>query len=148
MAANSRFAMATHIMTSLALHFDEIVNSAYLASSLNTNSVVVRRILGTLHRAGLLETLAGRSGGARLSKKPSSISLYDIFAAVDEENLFSYNPNDPNKKCPLSCQMKSVLEPIFDSANEALAQYLKRVRLSELVSQTNKKIELSQKDRK
>jgi Rrf2 family protein len=148
MAANSRFAMATHIMTSLAFHSDEIVSSAYLASSLNTNSVVVRRILGALHRAGLLETLAGRSGGARLSQKPSSISLYDIFAAVDEENLFSYNPNDPNKKCPLSCQMKSVLEPIFDSANEALAQYLKRVRLSELVSQTNKKIEHSQKDRK
>ncbi len=139
MAANSRFAMATHIMTSLALHSEEVVSSAYLASSLNTNAVVVRRILGHLQKAGLLETLSGRSGGARLSQKPSSISLYDVFAAVDEENLFSYNPNDPNKKCPLSCQMKSVLEPIFEAANQALAHNLKRVRLSELVSQTNKK---------
>src|SRR4051812_31118146 len=110
MAANSRFAMATHIMTALSLCSDEKMNSTELASSLNTNPVVVRRILSDLQKAGLLHTQAGRAGGATLARKPSAISLHDVFQAVDDGELFAYNPNDPNKKCSLSCVMKSVLE--------------------------------------
>jgi Rrf2 family protein len=132
MAANSRFAMATHIMTALAVEDDKL-NSTYLADSLNTNPVVVRRILSELQKAGLLETEAGRTGGARLAKKPHAISLYDVYAAVDDGNLFAYNPNDPNKKCTLSCKMKSVLSPVFDAAGEALASKLRKIRLSDLV---------------
>ncbi len=132
MAANSRFAMATHIMTALAVKQDKL-NSTFLADSLNTNPVVVRRILSELHKAGLLETEAGRSGGARLAKKATAISLYDVYAAVDDGDLFAYNPNDPNKKCSLSCKMKSVLAPVFDAANSALAEKLKKIKLSDLV---------------
>lgn len=134
MAANSRFAMATHIMTALAVADDKL-SSTYLADSLNTNPVVVRRILGELQKAGLLETEAGRTGGARLVKDPNVISLYDVYAAVDDGELFAYNPNDPNKKCTLSCKMKSVLSPIFDAACDALAEKLKKIRLSELVNE-------------
>lgn len=146
MAANSRFAMATHIMTALALSEDELLTSTYLADSLNTNPVVVRRILGDLHKAGLLETLTGRSGGARLAKKAEAISLYEIYAAVDEGELFAYNPNDPNKKCALSCEMKSVLEPIFETAHRSLADSLKKVRLSEVVGRISKRCALSDRD--
>jgi Rrf2 family protein len=134
MAANSRFAMATHILTALAVENDKL-SSTYLADSLNTNPVVVRRILSELAKAGLLETEAGRTGGARLAKKPEAISLYDVYAAVDDGELFAYNPNDPNKKCALSCKMKSVLSPVFEAACGALADKLKKIRLSELVSE-------------
>lgn len=134
MAANSRFAMATHIMTALAVK-QEKLNSSYLADSVNTNPVVVRRILSELQKAGLLETEAGRNGGARLAKKPNLITLYDVYAAVDDGELFAYNPNDPVRHCKLSCKMKSVLAPIFESASSALAEKLKKVKLSDLVSE-------------
>jgi DNA-binding IscR family transcriptional regulator len=94
---------------------------------------VVRRILSELQKAGLLLTDAGRTGGAYLAKKPSAISLYDIYSAVDDNDLFAYNPNDPNHECALSCKMKSVLEPVFSAANDALAGKLKKIKLSELV---------------
>lgn len=136
MAANSRFAMATHIMTALALENGKL-NSGYLAESLNTNPVVVRRILSELQKAGLLTTEAGRSGGARLARKASAITLYDVYAAVDVGDLFAYNPNDPNKQCPLSCKMRSVLSPVFDAANLALADKLKNIKLSALVDQVD-----------
>jgi Rrf2 family protein len=132
MAANSRFAMATHIMTALAVRQDKLTSN-YLADSLNTNPVVVRRILSDLQKAGLLETESGRMGGARLARKPSSISLYDVYSAVNDEGLFAYNPNDPNKKCALSCKMKSVLSPVFDAASDALAERFKKIKLSDLV---------------
>lgn len=128
--------MATHIMTALAVEQDKL-NSTYLADSMNTNPVVVRRILSELQKAGLLETEAGRSGGARLAKKANTISLYDVYAAVDEGDLFAYNPNDPNKKCALSCKMKSVLSPVFSAANDALAEKLKKIKLSDLVEEVD-----------
>jgi Rrf2 family protein len=130
--ANSRFAMATHIMTALAAR-QERLSSTYLASSLNTNPVVVRRILSELQKAGLLATESGRTGGATLAKKPNTITLFDIYKAVDAGDIFAYNPNDPNKKCELSCKMKSVLEPVFESVGQALAQKLKKIRLSDVV---------------
>jgi Rrf2 family protein len=136
--ANSRFAMATHIMTALASRKEKL-NSTHLAESLNTNPVVVRRILSELQKAGFLITEAGRSGGATLAKKPSTITMFDIYNAVDEGQIFSYNPNDPNKKCALSCKMKSVLTPVFEAANEALAQKLKKIRLSEIVEEIETK---------
>jgi len=134
MAANSRFAMATHIMTALAVK-EEKTNSNYLASSLNTNPVVVRRILSELQKAGLISTEAGRNGGAVLAKRANSITLYDVYAAVDEGDLFAYNPNDPNKTCSLSCKMKSVLAPVFNAATSALAEKLKKIKLSDLVEE-------------
>ena len=132
MAANSRFAMATHIMTALAVK-EEKTNSTYLASSLNTNPVVVRRILSELQKAGLINTESGRNGGAVLAKRANAITLFDVYSAVDEGELFAYNPNDPNKTCSLSCKMKHVLSPVFDAASEALAEKLKKIKLSDLV---------------
>lgn len=134
MAANSRFAMATHIMTALAVK-EEKTTSSYLASSINTNPVVVRRILSELQKAGLVNTESGRNGGAVLAKRPAGITLFDIYAAVDEGELFAYNPNDPNKTCSLSCKMKSVLAPVFSAANSALAEKLKKIKLSDLVEE-------------
>ncbi|MBX3020091.1 MAG: Rrf2 family transcriptional regulator [Bdellovibrionales bacterium] len=138
--ANSRFAMATHIMTAVALHGDDdLMNSGELADSLNTNPVVVRRILSDLQKAGLIQTQAGRSGGAWLARKPEAINLHEIFAAVDDGELFAYNPNDPNKTCSLSCEIKSVLEPVFKAASSALAESLMSVRLSQLTEVLSKK---------
>jgi Rrf2 family protein len=150
MAANSRFALATHIMTSLAAHAgannmrgspqEESLSSSYLGSSANTNPVVIRRILGDLQKAGLVQTCPGKSGGASLAKKPQQINLLDIYLAVDDGHLFAFNPNSPNKECPLSCAMKSVLAPVFQSAEGALHKDLKKIKLSELVEQLVKSI--------
>lgn len=134
MAANSKFAMAVHVMVALTLDEDELLSSSYLAESLNTNAVVVRRILSDLQKAGLLETQSGRAGGARLRKPARSISLHDVYRAVDEGQVFAYNPNDPNKKCPLSCQMKTALEPVFALASDALAESLGSIKLSEVAA--------------
>lgn len=146
MAANSRFAMATHIMTAVALHSeDDLMNSTELADTLNTNPVVVRRILSDLQKAGLVATQAGRSGGAWLARKADTITLHEIFSAVDDGELFAYNPNDPNKGCSLSCEMKAVLAPIFEAANSALAGALGEVRLSYLTDKLAKKCSAKKK---
>lgn len=133
--SNSRLAVATHIMTGIALHQDEgPVNSDYLASSVNTNPVVVRRIIQDLVKAGLLTGKAGKGGGSTLAKPAHKIDLYQIYQAVHKNSIFEYNPNDPNKSCPLSCKMKSILQPVFANVDHGLAKSLKDVKISDLMT--------------
>ena len=51
MAANSQFAVAVHILTLLARKSDEHVKSSCIADSVNTNPVVIRRLMGQLGQA-------------------------------------------------------------------------------------------------
>ncbi|SPP64153.1 putative transcriptional regulator, BadM/Rrf2 family [Nitrospira lenta] len=132
--------MATHIMTALGLRRNEVINSTYLARSLNTNPVVVRRILGELRKAGLVHTHAGRSGGSELAQSPQSITLYEIFSAVEDSGLFAYNPNDPNRQCALSCEIKSVLTPVFLSVTNAVSERLKGINLADLIAKLARKM--------
>ena len=65
---NQQFTFAVHIMTALAFSPEEVIGSQTLAASVNTNPVVVRRLLLALRRARLIETFTGKHGGARLRK--------------------------------------------------------------------------------
>lgn len=136
MSANSRFAVATHVLTSLALAVEAspeaLVTSEDLARSVNTSPVVVRRILGLLRKAGLVQAHTGRGGGATLARPAARITLLDIHRAVDEPMLFAMNPNRPNPACEVSCRMKDVLGPVFDDAERAVEARLSKVRLSQL----------------
>src|SRR5277367_4251746 len=86
---SSRFAVATHVLLALSLHRGERLSSAALATTVNTNPVVIRRLLGALQRAGLVETTAGKTGGTELSREPSAITLRDVYEAVNEGELFA-----------------------------------------------------------
>ena len=138
MPANSRFAVATHVLTSLALVAeddpDARLTSEDLAASVNTSPVVVRRLIGRLQAAGLVVAQTGRGGGTALARPAAKISLLDIQRAVDEPVLFGLNPNQPNPQCDVSCRMKDVLGPVFADAERAAAARLAKVRLSTLVA--------------
>lgn len=132
--ANSRFAVATHIITGIALKAEEgPVSSEYLANSINTNPAVVRRIIQDLVRSGLLKGKAGKGGGSELALPAEKINLFQVYAAVHKNPIFEYNQNTPNKKCPLSCRMKTLLEPVFRSVDQGLEEKLKKIRLLDLI---------------
>ena len=132
--SNSRFAVATHILTGIALNSEKgLVSSDYLASSVNTNPVVVRRIIQDLVRVGLLRGKPGKGGGSELALPPDKINLFQVYQAVQTGPLFDFNPNVPNKKCPLSCRMKELLEPVFESVDKGLEDNLKKIHIQDLI---------------
>ena len=132
MSGNTRIATAIHIMTSLAFA-EESMTSAELAESINTNPVVVRRMLPQLARAGLIQCASGKQGGSILARDARQISLADIYNAVsDQEYLFPIPEKKANKGCPVSCQMRGLLKNVFDQAEEAVRNRLQSVTLSDL----------------
>ncbi|HVF46220.1 MAG TPA: Rrf2 family transcriptional regulator [Pyrinomonadaceae bacterium] len=127
MAANSQFSMAMHVLTLLAREPSGNVTSEYIASSVNTNPVVIRRIVGQLNHAGLVSSQPGASGGTRLTRSANDITLNDIYAAVACGEVFALHARAPNQDCPVGRNIEAVLcslqKEIDRSVEEKLGQY-------------------------
>lgn len=97
--------MAVHALAVLA-QSREGYPSAYVASSVNTHAVFLRRILGDLVAAGLVEAHEGRAGGYRLARPAREITLADVYRAVEPEGPLTGSPAEPNVRCPVGAGMR------------------------------------------
>ena len=147
MAANSQFIMAIHICVAVGYiekhHGSENPNEEYLvksnilAGSVNTNPGLIRRIIAQLVHANLIQSFEGRNGGFKLAVSPQKISLWDIYLAIGEQCFFALNPNLPNKKCPISRNIVTLVEEVFDQVHDQVKGKLKSITIIDLI----KKIE-------
>ena len=127
MAANSQFSIAVHVLTLLARAGTENVKSECIAGSVNTNAVVIRRLLSQLGQANLVSSQTGASGGTRLVRTPQDIKLVDVYKAVDCGEVFALRGRSPNQDCPVGKNIEAVLcnlqKEIDKSVNATLAKY-------------------------
>ena len=123
--ANSRYTMAIHTMLLLEEPSGGYVTSDWIAGSVNTNAVVIRRILGQLMEAGLVEGAKGQGGGYRLGRPRREISLWDLYEAVRaEEGPFDLHPKQPNQKCPIGGRIQRHLCEVYGEAENAMKDVL------------------------
>ena len=127
MAANSQFSVAVHVLAVLAKYGGEKVKSEKIAGSVNTNAVVIRRLLGQLGSAKLVESQTGAAGGTRLARGPESITLAEVYNAVSCGEVFALHGRAPNQDCPIGRNIEAVLcglqKEIDRTVNEKLSQY-------------------------
>lgn len=134
MSLSSRFAIALHALSVLAMFSEKEVTSAFIANSINTNPVVARRILASLKAAGLVQTREGAEGGYRLGKPPEAITLDAVYQAVEPGPLFTPHTTEPNQKCPVGHGICSALEGVYAEAEASLNAALAARTLAELVA--------------
>jgi DNA-binding IscR family transcriptional regulator len=129
---NSRFAVAIHILSLVAAGPREQVTSEFIAGSVNTNPVVIRRISSLLRKAGLIQSNAGTSGSI-LTKEPHDISLLDVYLAVqNKDDLFSIHENT-NPNCTVGKNIQSTLEESFHRAQVAMENELAKQSLDDII---------------
>jgi len=137
MSANTRMSMAVHVLTWIA--FDrrgtdkEVATSQRIATSVNTNPVVIRRSLGELRNAGLVESSRGRGGGWVLTRDAASITLLDVYLAVGGEEIFAMPAAPPDAECYVGYGIQPVLSRVFASASEALCRSLKETTIADVL---------------
>jgi Rrf2 family protein len=136
MKPSSRFTVAIHILTLLA-HGDqsEPITSEYVAGSVNTNPVVIRRLLGLLRRAKLVGSQGGPGGGWRLLALPRTITLRDVFRAVEVDPLFPLHASTPNPRCPVGSTIQAALGTHYQAARQALERDLQRTTIADLLQE-------------
>ena len=133
MTKSSRFVIATHTLALLANGDGEPITSEWIAGSVNTNAVVIHRILAMLARAGLVASQEGAKGGTRLAMPAKNITLLAVYRAVEEGDLFASHPQPPNPNCPVGCHIQAALAPTLDAAEEAMAKSLAKTTVADVV---------------
>lgn len=140
MSVNSRFAVAVHILVMLALE-DRPLTSKLISASVNTNPVVIRRLLGVLSKAGLIETQRGVEGGSHLACPPEEITLLQVYEITGQGQLFALHTNEPNQLCPCGRNIQPLLKNVFSEAETALETTLAKTTVAEVMrniqAQTN-----------
>ncbi len=89
------------------------------------------QLLGVLAKAGLAESKAGRVGGYRLAREPSTIPVLEVIEAA--EGYLS------SRRCPMRggpCHWDDVcaLHPTWAKASEAIRSTLQQTSLSEVAA--------------
>ena len=119
--------MAVHVLAMLAKSREANVKSEYLAGSVTTNAVVIRRLLGQLAQANLVVSQTGASGGSRLARCPNEITLSEVYRAVSCGDVFALHAKPPDKDCPVGKNIEAVLcrlqKDIDRTVGEKLSQY-------------------------
>ncbi len=138
MQISSRFTIAVHIFACIdTFEKDYKVTSDFLASSVNVNPVVIRKILGQLKAAELITVKRG-SGGAAIAKPLEEISFYDIYKAVecvDSGELFHFHEN-PNKQCPVGRNIHNILDEKLQQVQQAMEEKLKNITIADVIADT------------
>ena len=138
MAANSRLTIAVHALAWMALaqrRGTAHLTSDQVAASVNTNPVIVRRSLGDLRRAGLVEVRRGAGAGWTLARSPEHITLLDVYDAVEREPLFAMHHTEPNLECPVGRGIRPALGRVYGSVEMALRRELELTTIAEVLRQ-------------
>jgi Rrf2 family protein len=127
--------MAVHILAFLEHFKTQRVTSDFIAGSVGTNPVVIRRILGLLKAAGLVTSQQGSEGGFALGKRPRDISLLEVYQAVkaaEAGHLFSLHEH-PHPECPVGGVIQGVLEHEFLDVQAAMEMALQDITLATIM---------------
>ena len=145
MRINTRFTVAVHTMALISLISQKgtSVTSDILAKSVGTNPVVIRQMMSSLKKAGLITTKNG-VGGCSITRTESSISLLDIYKAVQKNTdapLFTFHPN-PNPRCFVGKNITGAMNQPLQEAQNAMEQSLAKYTLKDITSYISEKTHL------
>jgi len=155
MSTNSRFAVAVHVLSLMAWSGEEPLKSEQVAESVNTNPVVIRRMLLELAEAGLVVSQTGSLGGSRLANDPAKTTLLDVYRALEYGGVFSLHRQPPSRDCPVGVNIETVLGDVLSEVDSAVERVLENITINDVVQRlkpcgaaaTSKRVERNGKRR-
>ena len=135
MSANSRMTIGAHVLTWMSLdrQNNEVATSERIAESVNTNPVVIRRCLGDLRKAGLVRAKRGAGAGWTLTREPESISLLEVYLAMENGGPFGMHRTPPNADCPVGFGIRPALQQVYSGLEQQMQQYLTGTTIADLL---------------
>lgn len=128
---------AIHVLLMIAvLPASYKITSEFLASSVGSNPVEIRKLLSSLKKAGIIDVTRG-PGGAKLKKSPEDITLLDIYNAVDSASLDELIGvhSHPAPQCPFGKNISNLLEKPYAEISEAVREKMSAITLAQLLMQ-------------
>lgn len=132
MRLTTRTNLATRVLMSCAVNDGVILRSADIAKRTNASLNHMLQVVNTLQEHGFIETIRGRSGGLRLARAPTQISMGDLFRLFEGNIAFAECFDAATNTCPLhsTCRLRGFLA----RAVEAFFHEMDMVTLADLVT--------------
>jgi DNA-binding IscR family transcriptional regulator len=135
-SANSRLTIAAHVLTWIGLYQRrgrEVATSEQIATSVNTNPVVIRRLLAELRKAGLADSRRGTGAGWMLARDLASITLLDVHEAIGAGPVFALHRSLPDPECVVGHGIGPALASVYDEIEAVLRGELARTTLEDVL---------------
>ncbi|MBD2845911.1 Rrf2 family transcriptional regulator [Paenibacillus sp. IB182496] len=133
---NSEFTIAVHSLVFLAYLPERMASSETIADNVCTHAARVRKIMGCLRRAGIVETREGTRGGYRMVAAPQTVSLGAIYRVMAGGSLTpSWCSGSPDMDCVVSSNMQEVMHNIFGAAEKHLEAYFGQITIADVLAQ-------------
>jgi DNA-binding IscR family transcriptional regulator len=111
---------------------DGPVTSKTMAKVMQTNPVVVRRIMAGLRDAGFVRSAKGHGGGWSIARELASVSLRDVYTALGSPELFAMSNRTDAPGCLVEQAVNSALNAAFHDAEALLLDRFGTVTLAQL----------------
>lgn len=133
MKRDSRLSGVLHVLLHMAEH-QTPMTSEQLAKAMQTNPVVIRRILGGLRDAGFVHSEKGHGGGWTIARDLSAITMRDVYDAIGRPRLIAMGNRSEAPGCLVEQAVNTALDPAFRDAEGLLLDRFAAVTLAELAA--------------
>lgn len=131
MKRDSRLSGVLHVLLHMAEHSGPMT-SEVLAKAMDTNAVVIRRIMAGLREAGYVRSEKGHGGGWVISRDLKTITLRDVYDALGRPSLLAMGNRTESPGCLVEQAVNASLDGAFQAAEALLLARLGEVTLARL----------------
>ncbi|MEU5029182.1 Rrf2 family transcriptional regulator [Streptomyces milbemycinicus] len=111
----------------------EVATSEQIATSVNANPAVIRRLLGELRKAGLADSRRGAGAGWMLARDLAAITLLDACQAIEPGPVFALHRATPDPECVVGHGIGSAMTVVYDDVEAALCRELAKTTLEDVL---------------
>lgn len=134
MKHNSQFSDVLHVLLHLA-EAQAPLTSEVLAQTMDTNPVVLRRLMAGLRDAGMVSSGKGHGGGWLIAPGWGETTLRDIHRALGAPALVSLGFREDHPECLVAQVVNSSLRSAMQQAEASLLAQLGGITLAQLSAQ-------------
>lgn len=116
------------------------VTSEQMAKAMETNPVVIRRIMAGLRTKGYVRSEKGHGGGWTLACDFSKVTLRDIYDALGSPALLAIGNRTESPGCLIEASVNAALDKSFRDAEKLLLARLGEVTLATLSADVRRRL--------
>lgn len=131
MKSDSKLSGVLHVLLHMA-EVGEPLTSDAMAKVMQTNPVVIRRILAGLRDAGFVRSEKGHGGGWTIACDLAAITLRDVYFALGSPQMLAMSHRTDAPDCLVEQSVNAALDDSFREAEALLLNRLGAVTLAEL----------------
>ena len=131
MKQDGRLVRMIHVLIHMSL-LGGRETSETIGRMLNTNPVVVRRMMGLLKAQGIVKSEGGRGGGWTLERSLDDLTVLDVQRALSEGPVLTPALSKDHPVCPVERAANTAMARAFAVAEETIKAEFSRLTLAEI----------------